>query len=50
MLDALSVAYDSYKESPTTSGGIGGMIKVMGDPNVQGALKLLGNFSKELNK
>ena len=50
MLDALSVAYDAYKESPRTSGGIGGMLKVMGDPAVQGALKLLGNFSKELNK
>ena len=50
MLDSLSAAYDSYKKSPTTSGGIGGMLKVMGDPDVQGALKLLGNFSKELNK
>ena len=44
MLDALSVAYDSYKESPRTSGGIGGMLKVMGDPDVQGALKLLGKI------
>ena len=42
MLDALSVAYDSYKESPTTSGGIGGMIKVMGDPNVQGGCIICG--------
>ena len=50
MLDSLSVAYDSYKKSPKTSGGIGGLLKVMGDPDVQGALKLLGNFSKELNK
>ena len=50
MLDALSVAYDSYKDAPRTTGGIGGMLKVMGDPDVQGALKLLGNFGKELNK
>ena len=50
MLDALSLAYSSYKESPRTNGGISGMIRVMSDPDVQGALKLLGNFGKELNK
>tara|TARA_B110000014_G_scaffold264101_1_gene263363 strand:+ start:495 stop:839 length:345 start_codon:yes stop_codon:yes gene_type:complete len=50
MLDSLCVAYDSHKESPTTSGGVGGMLKVMSDPDVQGALRLLGNFNKELNK
>ena len=44
-LDALSVAFGSYKDSSSSSGGgIGGMIKVMGDPEVQGALKLLGNI------
>ena len=49
-LDALSVAFDSYKNNTSSSGGIGGMLKVMGDPEVQGALKLLGNFSRELKK
>ena len=49
-LDALSVAFDSYKDSSSSSGGIGGMIKVMGDPEVQGALKLLGNISREFKK
>jgi hypothetical protein len=50
MLDALSVAYGSYKDAPRTTGGIAGMLKCMSDPDVQCALKLLGSFSKELNK
>jgi len=49
MLDALCAAVDSHGNSKTTS-GIGGMLKVMGDSDVQSSLRLLGKFSKELNK
>ena len=49
VLDALGNAVESQKNSPSTS-GIGGMLKVMGDPNVQNSLRLLGSINKELNK
>lgn len=49
MLDALGNAVESQKNAPKSS-GIGGMLKVMGDPNVQNSLRLLGSINKELNK
>ena len=42
-------AVESQKNAPKSS-GIGGMLKVMGDPNVQNSLRLLGSINKELNK
>ena len=49
VLDALGNAVESQKNAPKSS-GIGGMLKVMGDPNVQNSLRLLGSINKELNK